>query len=90
VSAEPGAGHVLIRKTIEEKIGIVPESSGIVLDFESGKLSMRRKPSRVFIERKVGFKYQENLFLCLSPLKTMDHIEMLKKLEAAAISKSKR
>ena len=83
------AAETLIKKTIEEKVGATLQASGIVLDFDPGVIKMRRKPSRVFIERKVGFNFEENLFLCIAPLRTKDHIDLLTALEREALSKSR-
>jgi hypothetical protein len=78
------SAEALIRKTIEEKIGVAFQPSGIVMDCDPGEIKLRRKPARMFIERKIGFKFEENLFLCIAPLKTKDQIELLSNLEREA------
>src|SRR5260370_30716402 len=57
----------LISKTLQDKVGFTYRSSGIVMDCNPGDVVVskkRRKPSRLFIERKVGFEFNDNLFLC--------------------------
>jgi hypothetical protein len=77
----------LIGKTLEDKVGISYRSSGIVMDCDVGDVvasKLRRKPTRLFIERKVGFEFKDNLFLCIAPLRTKDHVDLLTALEREA------
>lgn len=76
--------ETLIRKTLKEKIDIDYQSSGLVMDCDAASLKLRRKPLRVFIERKLGFPFGENLFLCIAPLRTSEHLELLTALEREA------
>jgi|SRR5579862_9684316 len=85
---EPKAGN-LIREAIEKKIGLTYQSSGIVLDCDVDAIKTRRKPARVFIERRVGLKFEDNIFLCIAPLRTKDHLELLTALEQAALERVK-
>jgi hypothetical protein len=82
--------QALISKTIQEKIGVGYQASGIALDCDARKIQKRRKPARVFVERKLGFPFAENLFYCIAPLRTADHIELLKALETEALNEAAR
>lgn len=76
-----------IGKTLKEKVGLHYRSSGIIMDCDVADvaaLRMRRKPSRLFIERKVGFEFNDNLFLCIAPLRTKDQLDLLTVLELQA------
>jgi hypothetical protein len=77
----------LIGKTLKDKVGIPYRPSGIVMDCDAGDVvasKIRRKPTRLFIERKVGFEFKDNLFLCIAPLRTKDHLDLLTALEREA------
>jgi hypothetical protein len=82
--------QALIGKTMQEKLGVAYQASGITMDCDVRKIQKRRKPVRVFIERKVGFPFAENLFYCIAPLRTADHIELLKALETEALNAASR
>jgi hypothetical protein len=71
----------LIQKTMEEKIGVHFQPSGFILDCDLAAIKTRRKPSRVYIERRQGFNSKENIFFCVAPLRTSDHVELLSALE---------
>lgn len=77
--------EALIRGYVEQRIQVPLVPSGVVLDFEPNPVKMRRKPSRFFIERRYGVKFEDNVFLCIAPLKTKDHIELLTELENEAL-----
>ncbi len=71
----------LIGKVVAEKVGLPYQSSGLMMDCDIEATKTRRKPARVFIERKVGFNFGENIFLCIAPLRTRDHLELLTAIE---------
>jgi hypothetical protein len=75
----------LIGNALEDSVRIPYRPSGIVMDCDPGTVidaRMRRKPARFFIERKVGFEFKDNIFICIAPLRTKDHLELLVALEA--------
>jgi len=76
----------LIRKFLNQKTGVEFQPSGIVMDCHPliSASRQRRKPARFFIERKLGFPYEEHLFLCIAPLRTKDHLDLLTALEREA------
>lgn len=78
------AAEGVVQKIVKEKLGVTFQSSGMVFDCDPAAVTGRRKPVRVFIERKIGFRYEENLFLCIAPLKTKDHIDLLVAIEKEA------
>jgi hypothetical protein len=80
----------MIARMLEEKLGLSPQIAGFGLDFDPGAVKLRRKPSRFFIERKLGFKYEENIFLCIAPLKSKDFLELLTAIEQEILSKKGR
>ncbi len=84
------AAAELIRKTVQDKTSVAFQSSGLVMDCDTATLQMRRKPARFFVERRVGFKFEENIFLCIAPLQTKDHLQLLDALEQEALRAAKK
>jgi hypothetical protein len=58
------------------------QPSGFILDCDPAYIKSKRKPTRFMIERRLGSPFEENLFYCNAPLRTSDHLEVLRALEA--------
>jgi hypothetical protein len=66
--------------------GLPFRASGFVFDCDPtdvNKSEIRRKPWRLFVERKLGFPFKENVFICQAPFSTPDLLSMLSALEQA-------
>jgi hypothetical protein len=58
--------------------------AGLSLDCDPLAFPGRRKPVYFGIERRAGFRYDENIFFSPAPLRTKDHFALLERLEALA------
>lgn len=58
--------------------------SGLILDADSRKFTGRRKLIHFLIDRRVGIPFEENVFFSQAPMRTKDHLSLLRKLEALA------
>lgn len=79
----------LLQKAIAEKVGVSFRPSGFIMDCDPGAVKTRRKPARFFVERKLGFKFEDNLFHCIAPLRTKDHLALLEALEREALGQKR-
>ena len=68
----------------ENKIEASFMPSGLLLDCDAFKFAGRRKPTRVSVERRLGFPFEENVFYCGAPLSTDHHLAFLTALEGLA------
>jgi hypothetical protein len=56
--------------------------SGYILDCDPSRVSLRRKPVRFSLERRLGVAFSENVFYSVAPLHTQDHLKVLADLDA--------
>ena len=64
--------------------GIRYVPSGVIFDSDPDDMDFGKvKRVRLFIERRLGFSFKENLFLCNAPLSTPDLLRLLQGLEQA-------
>jgi hypothetical protein len=78
-----------VQKALHDKLGVHFRPSGFVMDCDIAAIKSRRKPARFFIERRVGFKFEDNLFHCIAPLRTKDHLDLLSALERQVLEQTK-
>lgn len=79
-----------IAESLARLTGIQYQPSGLVFDCDPREVNAsdkKRKPWRLFIERRIGFPFEENLFLCQAPLSTPQFLQMLQALEAAIVER---
>jgi hypothetical protein len=70
----------LVSEVMERETGAKYVSSGAMIDCDPAPL--RRKPIRFVLERRIGRPFSEGLFYSQAPLKTDDHLALLRDLEA--------
>lgn len=73
-----------LAEVLTKATGIRHAPSGVIFDTDpADAIPGNIKRVRLFIERRVGFFFKENLFLCNAPLSTPNFVKMLEGLEAA-------
>jgi hypothetical protein len=60
-------------------------SSGFNLDCDASEFKGRRKPIHFAFERRLGVPFEHNMFFCSAPLRTKDHLAVLRTLETLAL-----
>lgn len=68
-----------------ERPGYVPatfKAAAFGADVEVGANTGRRKPVALTIERRIGIPYARNIFYSTAPLKTDDHLRLLRDVES--------
>jgi hypothetical protein len=58
--------------------------SGFIFDTDAQEFKGGRKPKYFAVERRLGAPYGENVFYCTAPLRTKDHLAVLRSLEEIA------
>jgi hypothetical protein len=69
----------LLMKTY--RLNTVVELQGVRFDYDRLIAPSLYSPVQFAIERKAGHKYEDGLFWCQAPLRTTDHIQLLKTIE---------
>ena len=72
----------LIASRLEQNTNSKYHPTGTLFDCDLDGLRTRRKPVRLSIERRLGLPFAEGMFFCQAPLKTDDHLALLRALEA--------
>jgi hypothetical protein len=83
VSPDEAASN-LISSALTSANAVPFRPSGAMFDCDPEAVAnakLRRKPSRFSIERRLGLPFSDNFFYCQAPLKTDDHLEVLRSLE---------
>lgn len=73
-----------VAEALTKATGIRHAPTGVIFDSDPEDAAPGKvKRVRLFIERRLGFSFKENLFLCNAPLSTPDFMRMLQGLEQA-------
>jgi hypothetical protein len=84
----PNAASQAIVEALTKGTGLRYAPSGVVFDCDPVDVSAtdrRKKPWRLFIERRSGFPFRENIFLCQAPISTPEYVGVLQALEQVLV-----
>jgi hypothetical protein len=80
-----GLSNILQPALEAAKIDAALQLSGLIFDFDLPRVqSLKRKPFRLTIDRRLGVPFSENVFYSQAPFRTKDHVEVLASLEKIA------
>jgi hypothetical protein len=70
-----------VTEVLSKRVGVTYQRSAVAFDCEQTDVRGRRRPYRLFIERKFGVPFKENIFLCQAPLPTGGLLDLLREIE---------
>jgi hypothetical protein len=62
--------------------------TGFIAAVDRSKFTGRRKPISFTLDRRLGLPFENNIYFSMAPLRTKDHLEVLRSIERLALTAS--